>query len=134
MSTIGLDTRRGAGEEILAFCLHSALAVACGFFFATPPFPALVHVLSALSIHRIPDFLTEVFGPIFWLFMIGLGFSVNRYMRHRAAPWIGVIGVVCITIILVWDYISVGHSWYYRNLSGGFWGEEFRQNFTSKCS
>lgn len=77
---------------------------------------------------------TEPLGPIFWLVTLSLGLFVNRYMRHRSAPWIGLFGITCLTILLVWDYIGTGHSDYYRSLPGRFWGDEFRQNFTSKCS
>src|SRR6266849_1835051 len=55
-------------------------------------------------------------------------------MSGTAASWIGVIGILCIVIVLVWDYVAVGHSDYYRSLPGGYWGDEFQQMFTSKCS
>jgi len=62
-----------------------------------------------LNVHHIPDFLAGVFGPVFWLCTVLTGLFMNHHVRHRSASWMGVIGILCIVIVLVWDYVAVGH-------------------------
>jgi len=68
-----------------------------------------------LNVHHIPDFLAGVFGPGFWLCTVLTGFFMNHYVRHRSVvDWSD--RILCIVIVLVWDYVAVGHSDYYRSL------------------
>jgi hypothetical protein len=132
-----IETRRIGREEFIGFCLQFALAIGTGALLApviSRSILVFVCFISGLSIHQVPPIFREVFGPFFWLSNVVMGLVMNRYARHRSALWIGVIGVVCIVVVLAWDYIGTGHSGYYRSLPGGFWGNEFREMFTSECS
>jgi Na+-driven multidrug efflux pump len=137
MATTRVDianTDRRTTEELLAFCLHAALAVFGGWLLAHLLSNGISWLFLTVRLHRIPALFTEVFGPAFWLTNVLFGLSTNRYTRHRSAPWVGLIGAVCLAALLVWDHVAIGHSDYYRSLPGGYWGYEFRQNFTLECS
>jgi len=129
-----VDAKRTAGEELVGFCLHATLAILVGLLLAPLTSNGIVRLLSGLNVQHIPDFLAGVFGPVFWLCTVLTGLFMNHHVRHHSASWIGVIGILCIVIVLVWDYVAVGHSDYSRSLPGGYWGDEFQQMFTSKCS
>ncbi len=100
-----VDAKRTAGEELVGFCLHATLAILVGLLLAPLTSNGIVRLLSGLNVQHIPDFLAGVFGPVFWLCTVLTGFFMNHYVRD-----------------------------YYRSLPGGYWGDEFQQMFTSKCS
>ena len=90
--------------------------------------------MTGLNIHQIASIFTEESSPLRWVWCAFLGFFMNRYVRHRSASWIGTIGIVYMTVVVVWDFTATGHSEFVRSLPGGFWRDEFDQLFTSKCS
>jgi hypothetical protein len=121
------------GEELLGFCLHVLLAMTGAFLLA----PVIVQVVlrlvclvAGVNLYQIPDIFQRALSPISVLTYVLFGFLLNRYLRHRSAPWIVTIGVVWLGTALLWDFRGFGHSEF---IGGHFWRYEFNQLFTSKC-
>lgn len=125
---------KSVGEELLGFCLHTVLAMIGGFLFVVMIVPALLHavcLVASINLHDVPGIFQRPFGPIFALADVLLGFLSNRHLRHRSAPYIGVLGLVWLTTAVVWDFMAFGHS---TIVAGHFWRYEFRQLFSPNCS
>lgn len=80
------------------------------------------------------DVLREIISPFYWLWVSLLGFLVNIYTHNRSAAWIGILGLIYMGAMVLWDFSVIGHSDYYLRLPGGPWQYEWNQLFTSKCS
>ena len=128
------STQRSTGEELIGFCLHVLLAMTGAFLLA----PVIVRVVlrfvclvAGMNVHQIPGiFQRAALSPISALTYVLFGFLLNRYLRHRSAPWIATIGVVWLGTALLWDFRGFGQSEF---IAGHFWRYEFNQLFTSKC-
>ena len=120
------------GDELATLFVHATLVIVGGFL--------LGHVLGALVFGffslatggRFP--VGEVVHDLFyWCSSVVLGFCVNRVTRHRAACWVGVVGIAGLCAVAFLDVSQMEHSLYYQRYPGGPWRYEFDQLFTRKC-
>jgi hypothetical protein len=79
-----------------------------------------------------------IYSPVLWGPSILLGFVVNRFTNHRSAYWVGMVGLLYLFSIIMWDTVSIMHLEYIRTVNhGNFWQYEFNQLFAldqRKCS
>jgi hypothetical protein len=124
-ATRSLSEWERACKEFLGLFLHVPIAVVLGgaFVFATD----LVLVPSPVKSH-LPELLVSLLGSIFWGAL--LGFLVCQFARHRAAHWVGAVGLLYLIVESALDISLYWNSPYYRARGGPF-RYEFEQLFTT---
>jgi len=130
--------QRPIRQELLGLPLHVFIAMPGGVAFA--------FLLNFLIFRPVRIWLGTypghiplgIYSPVLWGPSILLGFVINRFTNHRSAYWVGMIGLLYLVSILMWDTVSLMHLEFTRTVSHGhFWQYEINQLFAldqSKCS
>ncbi len=111
--------RKALSDELAGFIMHTLLVI-----FAGVP----VIILLRIVLGGLFGQLGTAYNPVFWAPGVLLGFFVNRITRHRAAVWVGVVGLLGACAVMSWSVSGLQHSEYYRNLTQGhYWKYEFQE-------
>jgi hypothetical protein len=111
-------------NELMELPVHFLTATIGGTFLSVLLTVGIGLALSPLRI-RVPD-LGPIFNPFVWLAGVFLGFSMNRSRRHRSACFVGVLGIVLLFLLMLWDVSVIKHSpGFSSRLGGHYWQYEY---------
>lgn len=119
-----MPIQRPLRKELMELPVHFLTATIGGTFLSVLLTIGIGLALSPFRI-RMPD-LGPIFNRFVWLAGVFLGFSMNRSRRDRSACFVGVLGVVLVLLLMLWDVSVIKHSPGYSSRSGGhYWQYEY---------
>ena len=119
-----MSTGRSSHKDWMEFPVHFLAAAIGGTFLTVLLTLVAGTALAAIGIHVSAVSLT--FNPFLWLTGLLLGYSMNRSRRHRSACLVGVLGVVLLFMLMLWDISGKKNSSYYSSRLGGhYWQYEY---------
>ncbi len=110
-------------EELPFLPLHVVVALVGGTLATILIGGLFGAILSKIGV--LPPRFPVIFNPFIWLPGFFLGFAVNRFVRHRSAPFVGVVGLVFLVGVMFWDVSILKHGGHYPYLTpGNYWDYE----------
>jgi hypothetical protein len=117
-------------RELRLVVLHVVVALVGGVLAVLLVGGLFAALFSGLEVR--PPTPDVIYNPFIWLPAFFLGLVVNRFARHRSAPFVGIVGLVLLVGVMAWDVSILRHGGNYRDLSPGHdWAYEFRQLFSA---
>ncbi len=112
------------GAELMEFPVHFLTATIGGALLSILLTLATALGVGAFGI-RLPD-IGPTSNPLVWLAGLLLGVLMNRSRRDRLACFVGVLGVVLLFFLMLWDVSVIKHSPGFSSRIGGhYWQYEY---------